>query len=140
MAFVSLALVGATFAVPTAFAEDGRSTWITVLSGASQIEPVDTRARGVAIFQLLDDGATIRFKLIVANIEDVFMAHIHVGNGSTAGGVVVWLYAAAPPSLIEGRFQGILAEATITAASLVGALGGSPWRASPRGWTLRTST
>ena len=34
---------------------------------------------GQAIFKLRADGAELHYKLIVANIEDVFMAHIHLG-------------------------------------------------------------
>ena len=38
----------------------------------------DTRARGVAIFRLAPDGESLSYRLIVANIQDVTMAHIHL--------------------------------------------------------------
>lgn len=63
--------------------------------------------------------------MIVANIENVAMAHIHNAPAGQNGGVVVWLYPSSPPpQLIEGRFQGVLAEGTITADDLAGELAG----------------
>jgi len=64
------------------------------------------------------------YKLIVANIEDVTMAHIHVApEPGQNGPPVLWLYPSAPPpTLIPGRFSGVLAEGTVTAANLVGPL------------------
>ena len=104
------------------------------LSGKNEVsEPVDTLAQGQVIFQLSKDGSELRYKLIVANIENVFMAHIHLAPSNANGPIVVWLYPAesfplppTPPiaSLIPGRFDGILAEGTITATDLVGRLGG----------------
>ncbi|MDZ7691457.1 MAG: CHRD domain-containing protein [Balneolaceae bacterium] len=71
------------------------------------------------------DGSSIDYKLIVANIDNVRMAHIHNAPAGQNGGVVVWLYPdSPPPQLIEGRFQGVLAEGTITADDLVGSLAG----------------
>ena len=74
------------------------------------------------------DGSEIRFKLMVANIDNVTQAHIHCGADSeNTAGVVVWLYPSGPPAqLIPGRSQGVLAEGVITQASLVGALAGQP--------------
>lgn len=89
--------------------------------------PVDTKAQGQANFKLSKDGTVLHYKLIVANIENVFMAHLHLitDPGAVTGGVVVWLYPAGPPSqLIPGRTNGVLAEGTITDDSLVGALAG----------------
>ncbi len=94
------------------------------LSGDEEVPPADTDATGQAIFRLQKDG-TLYYKLIVANIENVRMAHIHLAPAGTNGGVVVWLYPdGPPPALIPGRFQGVLAEGVITEANLVGALAG----------------
>jgi len=126
ISLVAVLLVGAGLAVTAARADDDRTSFIAILSGANEAEPVDTKARGVAFFQLSEDGTSLRFRLIVANIQDVMMAHIHLAlPPAPAGGVVAWLYPAAPPpSLIAGRFQGVLADGVITAANLVGALAG----------------
>lgn len=93
------------------------------LAGENEVPPVDTLARGQSIFQLHRDGMALDYKLIVANIEDVLMAHIHVGGPDVNGPVAVWLYPdGPPPELIEGRFDGVLAEGTITTDDLVGPL------------------
>jgi hypothetical protein len=95
------------------------------LEGRQEVPPVETLAQGEAIFQLNQAGDAIHYKLIVANIVDVRMAHIHLAPAGSNGGVVVWLYPdGPPPQLIPGRTDGILAEGTFTAADLVGALEG----------------
>jgi hypothetical protein len=83
--------------------------------------------QGEAVFQLSKDGNGLHYKLIVANIENVTMAHIHVRpNAETRNGpIVLWLYPSAPPPiLIEGRSDGVLAQGTATSANLVGPLAG----------------
>jgi hypothetical protein len=102
------------------------------LTGDNEVPPRATNAQGQAIFQLSPDGTELYYKLIVANISNVFMAHIHLADPGANGGVVVWLYPSVPnppnpvppASWIEGPFNGVLAEGTITAADLVGALTG----------------
>jgi hypothetical protein len=54
--------------------------------------PVDTRARGTATFTLSDDGSTLHYKLIVANIDRVTQSHIHIAPVDSAGPVVVFLF------------------------------------------------
>ncbi len=97
------------------------------LNGGNEVpNPNDSRAQGQAIFKFSKNGDELEYKLIVANIENVTMAHIHLASapGGT-GGIVLWLYPSAPPAqLIPGRFDGVLAEGTVTAANLVGALAG----------------
>ena len=86
---------------------------------------VVTGAQGQAILQVNKDGTSLHYKLIVANIENVTQAHIHLGPATATGGVVVWLYPDAPPAtLIPGRTDGILAEGDITDAEVIGALAG----------------
>lgn len=75
---------------------------------------VETLAQGQAIFQFSKDGSALGYKLIVANLDDLLMAHIHVaaepgGNGPP----VVWLYPdAPPPALIPGTTNGVVATGT----------------------------
>jgi hypothetical protein len=88
-----------------------------------------SHAAGSAIFQLSADGKSLSYKLIVANIENVFQAHIHTGAPGVNGGIVVWLYpSTSPPAgpVGGGRIQGVIADGTITAANLIGALAGQP--------------
>lgn len=95
------------------------------LSGGEEVPPVTTEATGQAIFQLSKDGTELSYKLIVANIQNVSMAHIHVAPEGVNGPVVVWLYPSGPPpQLIPGRSSGILGEGVITSDNLVGPLVG----------------
>jgi len=76
---------------------------------------------------LAADGTTLSYKLLVANIQDVTQAHIHLAPPGVPGLIIAWLYPAAPPALhIPGGFQGVLAEDVITADDLVGPLDGQP--------------
>src|SRR5439155_4782669 len=82
-----------------------------------------------AIFHLCEDGTERSYKLIVANIDNAFMAHIHKAAAGTNGGIVVWLYPSTTPTpgpVAGARTQGVIAEGTITAANFVGALAGKP--------------
>lgn len=96
------------------------------LSGDNEVPPVETNAQGQATFKLDRAGDELGYKLIVANIEDVFMAHIHTAPAGENGPVVAWLYPedGPPPEAIDGRFDGVLAESTLTAEDLVGPLAG----------------
>lgn len=124
---VAALLVAGSFAATGVQADEERPAWVAVLSGSQEVPAVDTRARGQAFFQLSDDMETIRFRLVVANIVDVMMSHIHLGPAGANGGIVVWLYpSAAPAVLIPGRSDGILAEGVIDAGDLVNALAGKP--------------
>ncbi|HSK15264.1 MAG TPA: CHRD domain-containing protein [Gaiellaceae bacterium] len=97
------------------------------LTGALEVPANDSQAQGQAVFQLSQDGESLSYRLIVANIENVTQAHIHLAPPGSNGGVVAWLYPSAPPAmLIPGRTDGNLATGTITAANLVGALAGQP--------------
>lgn len=109
---------------PAAHAAATRN-FVAPLSGGEEVPAVATEARGLARFQLSRSGDEIEYRLIVANIENVLMSHIHLAPAGQNGGVVVWLYPEGPPpQLIEGRSDGVLATGTITADQLVGALAG----------------
>jgi CHRD domain len=101
-----------------------KTTFTAHLSGSGEVPANDTLAQGQAIFHLNDDG-TISYKLIVANIDNVFVAHIHLAPEGVNGPVVVFLFG--PTALGGGRADGVLvADGTITAASLTGPLAGHP--------------
>lgn len=101
-------------------------TYVAHLTGGAEVPPRDTLSQGQAVFRLSRDGSELHYKLIVANIEDVTMAHIHLAPAGQNGDIVVWLYPAAPPpQLIDGRSQGVLARGEITADDLMGPLGGA---------------
>jgi hypothetical protein len=100
--------------------------FVTHATGSQEVPANDSRAQGQAVFQLSADGTELSYRLIVANIQNVTQAHIHLAPAGANGPVVVWLYPAAPPAqLIPGRFQGVLGEGVITAANFVGQLAGA---------------
>jgi hypothetical protein len=118
-------LVAVVAATGVAAKSEGHRNYTASLSGGEEVPPNDSRASGQAIFHLSKDGTELHYKLIVANIDNVVQAHIHLAPAGVNGGVVAWLYPSAPPSqLIPGTTNGILAEGVITDANLVGALAG----------------
>ncbi len=95
------------------------------LSGGQEVPPRETLATGQAVFQLSKDGEELSYKLIVANLENIVQAHIHVAVEGVNGPVVIWLYPSAPPSLlIPGTTNGILYEGIITETDFRGILAG----------------
>ncbi|MCZ2095543.1 MAG: CHRD domain-containing protein [Chloroflexota bacterium] len=77
---------------------------------------VETQAQGQAIFQLNKDGTEISYKLIVANIEDVTVAHIHLGGAGASGPPIVFLFGPAAPPVTQ---NGVLIEGSFTEANLI---------------------
>ena len=116
LAFAAIAL----FAAP-ATAQLKRS-YTAQLSGREEVPMRDTRATGHVNFKLNKEGTELEYRLVVANIENVVAAHIHLGARGTNGGVVVTLYGPADPG--TGRKSGVLSEGTITTANLTGDLAG----------------
>lgn len=105
-------------------ASEAAINFVAPLSGDQEVPANDSKASGNAIFKLR--GEEIHYKLIVANIQNVAAAHIHIAPVGENGPVVVWLYPSAPPAqLIPGRSSGILATGIITADDLVGPLAGA---------------
>jgi len=103
--------------------------WSTHTNGSMEVPTRDTNAQGQAIFNLSPDGTQLDYKLMGSNIENAFMAHIHIGTPGVNGPITVWLYpstATVPGPVGAGRHDGILAEGTITAANLVGPLANQP--------------
>lgn len=123
---VSVALVSAAVLAGVALAARPNQSWhfVAPLSGAAERPlPIDTLARGVAIFHLSEDGESLSYTLIASNIENITQAHIHCCAGAEGtAGVSVWLYPedGPPAELIPGRHDGVLATGTITAEDVVG--------------------
>lgn len=116
---VVLTLLIGTSAAHASPAVSGKN-FVAPLSGGQEVPPADTLARGVATFKLSKDGTSLDYKLIAANIENILQAHIHCGTEGVNGPVVAFLYPSGPPPvLIAGRFNGVLAEGTLTAASVI---------------------
>lgn len=103
-------------------ANGGRNAAVP-LSGGEEVPARPTRARGTAIFYLSEDGSSLDYKLIVANIENVVQSHIHIGARGANGPITVFLYGLVASG--GGRVNGVLAQGTITAANFIGPLAGA---------------
>ena len=86
------------------------------LTGSQEVPAVDSKGRGEAIFQLNAAGDALKYKLIVANIEDVVQAHIHCGPADANGPVVAFLFG---PSTTGGTANGVLAHGEIADTNVI---------------------
>src|SRR2546428_12342268 len=59
------------------------------LTGVQQVGPVTTDAFGMATVRLIDNGTAIEFRVIVCDIFNVTMAHIHVGAVGESGPPII---------------------------------------------------
>jgi hypothetical protein len=101
-----------------------RRTFIAPASGSQEVPAVDTDARGLGIFRVSRDGGSMHFAVIANRIDDVIMAHLHIGAPGTNGPIAVWLYPdEPPPALIPGTFQGVLASGVLTDDHVIAASG-----------------
>ena len=120
--FVLVALLATAI---TAAAAMPKKVYQAEMSGA----PAGTQstAMGRSLFVFSKDGNSLKYKIIVNGLENGTMAHIHVASAPGSNGpVVLWLYPDEPPfvpTLIAGRFSGLLGMRTVTAADLTGAAG-----------------
>jgi CHRD domain len=78
------------------------------LTGADEVPARETDATGQATYRILGNG-DVMWILTVANIENVFAAHIHCGDTDDIGPVVVPLFEGPPGG---GRTQGVLSTGT----------------------------
>ena len=91
------------------------------LRGSEEVPPVSTTARGNFTAELTNNGRAIRFRLIVEDIRNAMVAHIHLGERGENGPVVVFLAGPLrrPISVRRGVITG-----TIRRRDLVGPLQG----------------
>jgi hypothetical protein len=93
----------------------------TDLRGRNEVPPHTTPASGEAVFRVKDDGS-VSYRLVVEDIRNPFMAHIHRAAAGVNGPVVVWLFPStvpAPGPISAGPRDGLLAEGTFTAKDFV---------------------
>jgi hypothetical protein len=109
-------------------AEEKRSFMAELTADTQGPKPVQTEAHGKIIFELSEDGSALYYKLMVEDINDVYMAHLHAGQDTKYSQMVVWLYPvlATPPQKIAGSFTGILGEGMIRKEFLIGPLENHP--------------
>jgi len=124
---LTVAFVVALAAVGLAVAGANRN-WSQHANGSMEVPVRDSQGQAQLILHLARDGDSLDYKLIASNIENVFMAHIHLAPPGMNGPIVVWLYPSTAPVPLTpptGPIDpGPIAEGTITAANLVGPLAG----------------
>src|SRR5688572_6342385 len=100
------------------------ASFVSPLTGDEEVPARDTKARGNAVYDLSEDGTQLHYRLVVANIDNVIQAHIHLGADGANGPIVAFLFGLVAPG--GGAVNGVLAEGTITSANLIGPLAGQP--------------
>lgn len=126
LVLLTVAVLAGTVAT-AAFADN--QIYFAHLTGDNEVPSNLSLGQGQAVFWLNKDGTAIEYKLIAANIDNIFMSHIHNAQEGVNGPIVVWLYPhQPPPQLIVGPFNGVLAEGSIQASDIlpVGQLAGVP--------------
>jgi hypothetical protein len=110
---LGLALLILAIGAAPATAADLR--FVAPLSGREEVPPVDTRAAGLASFNLSADETELSYRLIASNIVGVTQAHIHCGPFGENGPVVAFLYGFGPT--VDSN--GVLATGVITQANVI---------------------
>ena len=110
----------------TAAAIAADQTFTASLDGASEVPKVNSKATADATFTVSPDGNKIEYTLMVRDLTDPTMAHIHVGMPGKNGPVVAALYPTANAKPAKGQENGQLVQGEITAANLVGPDKGKP--------------
>jgi hypothetical protein len=91
--------------------------------GDNEAPPEDALGQCQANFKLTNDGSGLQYKLIVANVDFVTQAHIHLGAEGANGPVVAFLFGFVPEGVTT---NGALAQGVLTADDLIGPLAGQP--------------
>jgi hypothetical protein len=91
------------------------------LEGQNEVPGVVTKAKGEAKFELSNSGKSIKYTLVVRDIENVTAAHIHLGAPGNNGQPLVNIFS---DKKKEGKFRGNLSQSTITDKDLIGDLKG----------------
>lgn len=102
--------------------------FLATLTSQQEVPPIQSDATGTAWFSINKDGKSISYRLSVKNINNVTMAHLHLGSANENGEHVAWLYPTSgqAPREIVGVYSDLLAKGTITANDLVEKLKGQP--------------
>jgi hypothetical protein len=92
------------------------SVYTAGLSGENEVPAVATAGSGFASVAVSEDGTTLDYRLYVNDLDDVTMAHIHVGPPDDNGPVAAFLFGPEDPGVAA---DGLIAEGTITEGDLV---------------------
>ena len=99
----------------------------TELSGASEVPPIETRANGNALFNLVEDGTHLEFRSVHRGLRDIVGAHLHLAAEGENGPVVAFLLPAGlDPRSKDGQRAKRFFRGTLSSGDLVGPLSGQP--------------
>ncbi|MFA7061287.1 MAG: CHRD domain-containing protein [Pedobacter sp.] len=91
------------------------------LSGNDEVPGVNTPAKGEAKFSLSNDGKVLSYTLVVRDIENPTVAHIHIGKSGNNGQPVANIFNGPKR---EGKVRGNISQSSLTAKDLQGAFKG----------------
>ncbi len=89
------------------------------LRGSDQVPAVNTTAFGRAEVEVSENGTALRFEVQVCDIANVTASHIHVGNSTTNGPVILFLFKAGATTFSSTDGCSELAEGVLTPANLI---------------------
>lgn len=92
------------------------SVFTTHLSGENEVPSIESDGSGFTSVTVSEDGTTLDYRLYVNDLDDVTMAHIHVGGPDVNGPVAAFLFGPEDPGVMA---DGLLAEGTITEGDLI---------------------
>jgi aldose sugar dehydrogenase len=103
---------------------EGGNRFIAALNGRQEVPPVETRGAAFARFEFNDDG-TVEFSLrAVRSIEQVTMAHIHLGARGQNGPIVAFLFESSTPrDFARGE---LIASGTLSDSNVIARAGFVP--------------
>jgi hypothetical protein len=91
------------------------------LSGNDEVPGVNTPAKGEAKFSLSNDGKVLSYTLVVRDIENPTVAHIHIGKSGHNGQPVANIFNGPKR---KGKVRGNISQSSLTANDLKGAFKG----------------
>jgi len=101
-------------------------TFGATLTGASELpEAKDTKATGELKLTLSPDGKTLRYTVTVDRILNAAAVDLHLGPAHANGPLIAKLFPARGATAKKGVFSGVLADGSLDAGDLIGALTGT---------------
>lgn len=107
-------------------AEGGKHFSAELTAATGGPKQVETKAAGLASFTFSPDGH-LTYELSGKNLENVYMAHLHLAEKDGYGHIIAWLY---PPHHQEkavpltGTINNVFCQDSITAADLLDVFAG----------------
>lgn len=108
------------FAAAPAITQD--QTFVSDLSGDNEVPPVATPASGQGTYELTDGGTRLQYAHVLAGLNNVVAAHLHMAPAGANGPIVAVLLAPVAPG--GGPLTSI--DGVLTTQSLTGPLQGQP--------------